>query len=119
FWSGTKKWNLVGGAGDVAVFGLITGIVIALGIRRVRQNRVWRLTIRECMAFTAMIGITAGHFGWCMRRSEQAIAVAAKLESLGGYVDYEYCGPKWFQRIRGTELDSPLRRLHLYSIRSV
>lgn len=118
-WQGGKEWNPVGVVGDVAFLVAATAVVTVLSIHRTRQNRVWRLTIRECMAFTLFIGVVAAHLGWCVRRGEQAIAIGEPLEVLQANVDYEYCGPKWLRRIRGFWLDSPLQELHLYSIHSV
>jgi len=118
-WQGGLEWNPVGVVGN-AVF-LVAAIVLVtvLSIRRARQNRVWRLTIRECMAITLLIGVIAAHLGWCVRRGEQALAIGKPLEALQANVDYEYCGPTWLRRIRGGCFDSALQGLHLYSIHSV
>jgi hypothetical protein len=119
-WEGGKEWNPAGAIGNVAFLAVTTGVVTLLSIRRARQNRVWRLTLRECMGITLGIGVIAAHLGWCIRRGEQAIAVGERLEVLQANVDYEYCGPKWLLRIRSIcGADSHFQGLPLYSLRSV
>ena len=118
-WRGSKEWNFAAAAGNLVLLAAATAVITTLSIRRARQGRAWRLTLRECMLFVTLIGIAAGHFGWCVRRGEQAIAVGESLEALNASVHYEYCGPKWLRRVDATWLDRVLQKVPLESIRWV
>ena len=115
-WKGNKEWHLAGAGGDAVLFAATTAIVSALSVRRARQKLGWRLTLRECLAVMLLIGVVAAHFGWCIRRGEQAQETGRRLEAIQGSVGYEYCGPKWLIRLQWKWLDRSLEDVPLESI---
>jgi hypothetical protein len=118
-WQGNQEWNWEEGAADLALLTSAALLITFVTIRRAKKNRIWHLSLRECLTLMFLIALVATHFGWCIRRGERARALGTKLEALGTGIEYEYCGPKWLRRVEGGGRDSLLDRLSLSSIRSV